>query len=103
MTTTLNADEFNASSFDRFADADLDDIIAFTATLIDANAMLNTETSTTLDIEIAIAAALRAATRNNDANLLLAAFDLCPMHEQDMAICSDDNLEECAQLRAELT
>lgn len=36
-----------------------------------------------------------------DAQLLREAFDLCPIHHCDIAICDDDNDPECATYRAE--
>lgn len=51
------------------------------------------------DIPIAAASLLRKSNRIDDAYTLLAAFDLCMMHECDAEICADDDIRECAELR----
>ncbi len=43
---------------------------------------------------------LRPALTDHAFKILCLAADLCPIHESDLDSCADDDLPECADLRA---
>lgn len=58
-------------------------------------------------LEVAMARQREALIAGNDYGLegdelttLLLGYSLCPIHRHDYAICFDDDLDECAQVRA---
>lgn len=94
----MNKNEFDAMIADLPCDADLiDDLIIDLITDLDAPAIESLES----DIADKIRIAMKSLDADNLAELRIA-YEICPIHLNDLDICIDDNLPECAELRASL-